>query len=230
MLFREEELDKLFNDVPKPQYPGWWPKEEPPKPKGGIFLKSFIAVIFGFVIGIIVIFGPNILMNFKWWYNTEYLNKNWSQQKETKASSADKLIISKIGVSAPLTWDVTDSQLEATLKNGVSSLAQNVRPAQNKPITIIGKSSNYWWDVNYYNNVFSLLPKLVVGDRIEIIYQGDKYTYVVSKIINKNTSSIKLINNNALVLKTLYPNITKNTDFTIVAYMESPDDLLYFSE
>lgn len=111
---------------------------------------------------------------------------------------ADNTIyIRKIGVKAPIIWDVSggsdlNSDLLKALQNGVVRYPRTALPNQVGNLFLTGHSSNYWWEKGNYKTVFALLNRLVVGDLIHIKYQGQLYTYRVNgqKVVKPTETSV----------------------------------------
>jgi len=98
------------------------------------------------------------------------------------------LIIPKISVNAPITWESPVNRILDDLKNGVSHYGGTALPGERGNIFITGHSSNFWWDPGKFKQVFVLLDKLTEGDRIYLSYENQPYVYkVITKKIVKPT-------------------------------------------
>ncbi len=126
--------------------------------------------------------------------------KNDTDFKEQKKAEEffekeDRLIIKKIGVSAPIV-SISSRQneiLQEGLKNGVVFFPETAPPGEKGNCVIVGHSSNFPWRKGNYDTVFVLLDKLKKGDEIEIFWKGKKFKYIVFKkpqIIRSNQSEI----------------------------------------
>lgn len=119
-----------------------------------------------------------------------------------------KLIIPKINVDVPVTYNVTpdyDSQMKA-MENGVAYFGipgANSRPGQVGNTVLSGHSSNDIIDQGNYKFIFARLDHLVKGDTIFVNYESKRYTYTVTK-----TEVVKPTNVGALVYKTDKPILT----------------------
>ncbi len=97
-----------------------------------------------------------------------------------------KLIIPKINVDVPVTYDVTpdhDSQMRA-MENGVAYFGipgANSRPGQVGNTVLSGHSSNDIIDQGNYKFIFARLDHLANGDTIFINYESKRYIYTVTK-------------------------------------------------
>jgi sortase A len=123
-------------------------------------------------------------------------------------SSEPKLIIPKINVDVPVTYDVTpdyDSQMKA-MENGVAYFGipgANSKPGQIGNTVLSGHSSNDIIDQGNYKFIFARLDHLVKGDTIFVNYESKRYTYTVTK-----TEVVKPTDVSALVYKTDKPVLT----------------------
>jgi len=122
---------------------------------------------------------------------------DFKEQKKAEESfeKEDRLIIKKIGVSAPIV-SISSRQneiLQEGLKNGVVFFPETAPPGEKGNCVIVGHSSNFPWRKGNYDAVFVLLDKLKKGDEIEIFWKGKKFKYIVFKkpqIIRSNQSEI----------------------------------------
>lgn len=123
-------------------------------------------------------------------------------------SSEPRLIIPKINVDVPVTYDVgtdNDSQM-AAMANGLAHFpipGANSHPGEVGNTALSGHSSNDFFDVGDYKFIFAQLDKLVIGDTIYANYESTRYTYVVSKI-----EIVKPTEVGALVYPTTKPMLT----------------------
>lgn len=116
------------------------------------------------------------------------------------------LFIPKIGLDAPITWRVSQQDIESNLDKGVVHLKDTTLPNEISTNTLlIGYSSYYWWVGNSYYKIFNLLDQLDQGDLIKINYQGSDYIYKVESIFTANSSSLsKLLENESASKNYLY--------------------------
>ena len=103
------------------------------------------------------------------------------EPKPVKHYDENRLIIPKIGVEAPINWDVESGNIMDTLQNGLVHLKDTGKPEEGKNIFITGHSSNYWWRKGGYNTVFALLPQLEEDDEIFITYKSKIFKFAVFK-------------------------------------------------
>lgn len=190
---------------------------------GGMFWESikFILVsiiVFGSVFGIIN--GPALWNNVKWWWYVNYVDDHsgswWGLDLPKVYTAAEKvepnntLIIPKIGVSAPIMFadSKQPADIDKLLQEGVVHYPDTAMPGERGNVFITGHSSYYWWSKGAYNDVFSILNKLVVGDVIYINYNYKRYTYTVNNIIVVTPDDLSVLNQgdtNMLSLMTCTP-------------------------
>lgn len=195
---------------------------------GSILKFTAITGFLGFIIFFVLSY-PAYFNQIKWMYYVDYLGesipvsntptpvpspsptiKNQLVVPNLDLKSKEegsKLKIPKISVFAPIIWDVEESKILDELKNGVVHYAGTSRPAEDGNIFIVGHSSNYFWIKSEYNQIFSLLDKLSVGDRIEIEKNGKSYFYdvFVKKEIGPQDVEVLKSPNQILTLMTCWP-------------------------
>ncbi len=193
-------------------------------------ILRFIAVagFSGFIVFVVLSF-PAYLNQLKWFYYVDYLGENIPTQPdktttptplptaknqlqlpnlELKNASRESILkIPKIAIEAPVIWDVEESNILDQLKSGVVHYQGTAHPGEDGNIFIVGHSSNYFWVNSDYNNIFSLLDKLSVGDRIEIQKDGKSYFYDVfgKKQIGPQDVEVLKSPNQILTLMTCWP-------------------------
>jgi len=123
-------------------------------------------------------------------------------------SQESRLIIPKINVDVPVTYDVgTDNASQmAAMANGLAHFpipGANSHPGEVGNTVIAGHSSNDLFDGGDYKFIFAQLEKLSVGDTIYANYNSKRYTYVVTR-----TEVVRPTEVNKLVYPTTKPVIT----------------------
>ncbi len=164
------------------------------------FFGIFVAV---FAIIFVILNWPSIAVNLKYW---------WEQNRSGDQSTAedidlgvespenipqdDRIVIKKIKVDAPIMFpkDPSDKVLLEELKRGVVHYPGTALPGETGNCFITGHSSNYWWIKSKYNTVFTLLPKLVVGDKVIVYYKQKKYIYEVREVKEVSPSQTEVLN------------------------------------
>lgn len=107
--------------------------------------------------------------------------------------SDNRLIIPRIDQNIPIVrvsseslikrdWGSLEQEMQEALKDGVVHYPGTSLPGQTGNVVITGHSSYFPWDPGRFKDVFALLHDVVVGDRIVVYYEQDKYVYEVSDI------------------------------------------------
>ncbi len=146
-----------------------------------LFLKFLGVFILIFVISYTIINAPALVLKMKYFWETDYRNQSWEKDVNlNKAITESRLIIPKIRVDAPISWNVPESDIVKELENGVAHYKGTALPGQLGNVFITGHSSYYLWAPGSYKDVFALLNKLSAGDKIYIQYNGATFTYEVT--------------------------------------------------
>ncbi len=135
------------------------------------------------------------------------------------------IVISKIHVDAPIQWNIAADKIIDALSHGVAHLDGSAKLGETGNVVIFGHSSDYIWKNNPYAAVFSLLPKLRVGDTIDIKENGQVFTYTVAntEIVNPNQIEVTYQTTSpVLTLITCYPIGTSQQRLVIQAKLTSP--------
>ncbi|MBU1177776.1 sortase [Patescibacteria group bacterium] len=181
-----------------------------------IFIHISISILLG--VTIFCLFNYNALT--KWLsYNlvggVGEISVSEVERQETNIQpverQSDRIQIPKIGVAAPVIYNsgISEQEIVDNLNTGVVFYNNSDLPNESGLAIYFGHSSNYWWRPGQYDTVFSLIPKLVTGDQIDIYYSGQKYTYQVTdqKIISQQAWSQlqHFPTKNGLALVTCWP-------------------------
>lgn len=122
--------------------------------------------------------------------------------------SDNELTIEKIGITAPIQWEVPEQDILKSLASGVAQYKGTSLPGNGGNIFITGHSSNYFWIQSDYNHIFALLDKLESGDRIEVSRKNKKYVYEVKESKTVNPDNVEVLENTpkeTLTLMTCWP-------------------------
>lgn len=139
-------------------------------------------------------------------------------------SFPSRMIIEKVGVSAPILWDIPSDQVESQLDKGVVHLDESADIGQNGNSVFIGHSSDYSWKRDPFAAVFSLLPKLVSGDIIQVDQNGKNYQYQVFETKIVQPYQVEVAARSAtpeLTLITCYPIGTTRERFIVKATLRA---------
>lgn len=76
-------------------------------------------------------------------------------------------------------WGALEKEIQEALRDGVVHYPGTSLPGQTGNTVITGHSSYFPWDSGRFKDVFALLHDVVVGDRIIVYHNQDKYLYEV---------------------------------------------------
>ncbi|MDD3774003.1 MAG: sortase, partial [Patescibacteria group bacterium] len=160
--------------------------------------------------------APALWKKLSYWYITQFKNEAWPESYQVmpvdlknnlgyilgptrKASdinqdelrnelalSNNNLYIPKLGIRAPINWEISEADAIAKLQTGVVHLETTGIPGTDGNIFITGHSSYYWWDPGEYKTIFALLPNIANNDVIYITYNDQLYTYNVVETLTVN--------------------------------------------
>ena len=135
------------------------------------------------------------------------------------APSDNRIIIPRINQNIPIIrvnsesliardWTALENEMQDALQDGVVHYPGTSLPGKTGNTVITGHSSYFPWDPGRFKDVFALLHNLVIGDRIVIYYDQDKYIYEVKGIdvvLPENMEVLKQSPNEKLTLITCTP-------------------------
>lgn len=237
-VLTEQDLEALFAG-----------KKTPNRPQYHRILKPIGIFCILFLIVFVVTNYSGLYQNFYFWYETEYQAKPFNtvsptkkQPSNNKTNSANTatvsepvrqidenhIVIDSIKVDAPISWRVInqDNDVRLALQKGVIHISGTALPGEQGNVFITGHSSDLLWSKGSYKTVFALLNKLVVGDEIQVKYQGTTYTYKVtgSKVVSPDeTSVMNPTKEPTLTIVTCTPVGTSLRRLVITARQTSPD-------
>lgn len=207
----ENDLKSLFGTpgvTPEPAI-GPSPEVQPPPKKTekvyapekitGATVLKFISLFIGiFVLSYVAINSPALAKKSQYFWDVSVLKHAYSKAVPTPTpnifnpSSEARLVIPKIGVDVPISWNVPEDQLKTKLLEGVVHSQGTALPGQTGNIFITGHSSYYPWVNSPYKNVFALLDQLRAGDKVFIRYSSTVFTYLVldSRVVSPNDLSV----------------------------------------
>jgi LPXTG-site transpeptidase (sortase) family protein len=149
--------------------------------------------------------------------------------KERQPASSQRVRIASLGIDAPLVYDVggtSEAAFQKALRRGVVHYPGSALPGELGNAYFFGHSSDYAWAQGSYKTVFALLPKIKVGDRVEIASaDGTTQTFVVreAKVVAKDDRTVLSQGGRKkrmLTLQTSYPVGTALKRFVAVAELE----------
>ena len=200
--------------------------------------RHFIPIFSGLIVVLIFVFlqyNRLIISNVMAYVspgNIDPQNIVINPNAEVTVGPEPKLIIPKINVDVPVTYDIGNdytSQMAAMTK-GVAQFAipgADSHPGQIGNTVIAGHSSNDLLDGGDYKFIFAQLDKLNVGDTIYTNYNSKRYTYTVTKKeVVKPSEVSKLVyptTKPMLTLLTCTPIGTSLNRLLVTAEQVSPD-------
>jgi len=145
--------------------------------------------------------------------------------------SDNRLIIPRIDQNLPIVrvssenliardWSALEKDMQEALQDGVVHYPGTSMPGQSGNAVITGHSSYFPWDSGRFKDVFALLHQVVVGDKIIIYQEQEKYIYEVSEInvvLPDNVDILKQTPEEKLTLITCTPVGTNLKRLIVVA-------------
>ncbi len=133
--------------------------------------------------------------------------------------SDNRIIIPRIDQNIPIIrvssesliardWTALEDEMQDALQDGVVHYPGTSLPGKTGNTVITGHSSYFPWDDGRFKDVFALLHDLVLGDRIVVYYDQDKYIYEVNEIdvvLPENIDVLKQTPDEKLTLITCTP-------------------------
>jgi sortase A len=151
----------------------------------------------------------------------------------TNVGNDPRLVIPKINVSVPVSYDVTtvdEKAIQKALERGVVHYGlpgANSVPGQAGNGVILGHSSNDVFDPGGYKFVFVLLNRLQNGDLFYINYQGTRYVYKVTAKKTIKPTDWQILQQSTeqptMILVTCTPAGTANNRLLVYGQQISPD-------
>lgn len=135
------------------------------------------------------------------------------------APSDNRIIIPRINQNIPIVrvsseslikrdWAALEREMQEALRDGVVHYPGTSLPGQKGNVVITGHSSYFPWDSGRFKDVFALLHEVVLGDKIVVYHEQDKYLYEVDDIkivLPKDIDVLKQTPDNKLTLITCTP-------------------------
>jgi len=212
-------------------------------------LVFVFVVLFG--LSFLLVNAPAYSTRLSYWWNVEYRGKKINApstsntptptppvggslvttpepQKPLDTSQPAALEIEQIGLKhVPIVWNAAPEEIIARLAEGVVHYKGTAIPGsrEHQNVFITGHSSNWWWDSGAYNNVFSLLDKLVAGDTIKITSGDQTFVYRVREgfsITPDQTEVLRASDTPILTLMTCWPVGTNARRWIVIADQIEP--------
>lgn len=206
------------------------------KSRKSLYILYSILTISFFVIIYITMNAPSIGTRVDYWYETDFAPTQKDDSKSPSNSSSSNstsisdntIKIDRIGIAAPITWDVVNSAnvTAKALENGTIHLAGTAHPGEIGNVFITGHSSNYLWAPGKYKTVFAILNNIVVGDRIYLKYQNKQFSYKVTgtRVVKPTDLSVLAQGKDSILsVVTCTPVGTSINRLVVTAQQVSPD-------
>lgn len=146
----------------------------------------------------------------------------------------NRLIIPRLGIHAPIktatginlqfgNWEEIENQIQDALRNGVVSFPGTAQPGEKGNAFITGHSSYYPLFPGRYKDVFALLPKIEIGEEIQVWQGQQKFTYQVSdkrEVSPTATDVLDETDDSRLTLMTCVPLGTALRRLIVTAQLE----------
>ncbi len=136
----------------------------------------------------------------------------YGRSVKLKPVSTNAIIITKIGVNAPVIKNVSitnEDQYFDALKRGVAHAKGKPFFGENGNVYLFAHSSLEFWKLGPYATIFNQLRKLEIGDVVHTYVSGKRYDYVIfEKTIVKGFDLSPLLENyqtSVLTLQTCDP-------------------------
>lgn len=163
-------------------------------------LKWVVLVLFL----IIIIFWPTLFSRLDYWYRTDFKNLPFKTFSETElkrqveinaALGRGTIYIPKIGVLAPLIFDLPQSYTKEIRKLGLIHLKDTVKPPNPGQAIILGGSLRYIFVPRGFSDCLALLDQLIVGDELYFFKENKRLKYKVSQVsLQLSTKPISFYN------------------------------------
>lgn len=151
----------------------------------------------------------------------------WERRAQNLLSSTGQefsLVIPKIDLNAqiiPNVDPVNEAEYLTALKKGVAHARGTNFPGQGGLVYLFGHSTDYVFNIPYFNALFYNLKELEPGDEVGIAYQGKAFFYKVTekKIVSGDDIAVlkEFAGQERLVLQTCWPPGTTLKRLLVIA-------------
>lgn len=136
------------------------------------------------------------------------------------------VVIPKISANSKVILNVdpfNEKVYQVALTRGVAHAKGTTVPGKEGNVFLFSHSSVNFYEANRYNSIFYLLDKLVVGDKIDLYYSGEKFKYFVTDKKIVNAQDIKYLGSlgsgKTITLMTCWPPGTTWKRLIVIAKM-----------
>jgi len=186
-------------------------------------IKTLSLFIIIFTLSFTALNYPALWLNAKYFLEVKQQKQDWSKKivvDPKPISNESFLIIPKIAVKVPVTWNVPSEETLPALEKGVAHFKGTALPGEVGNVFISGHSSYYWWNEGGYKEIFALLGEMQVGDKITIDYRGTIYNYEITETKVVKPEDIEVLdqpNDHILSLMTCVPVGTNLNRLIVIA-------------
>lgn len=192
------------------------------------------GIIKKIILSILLLVVITVGLNYEYfWKQLNYYFAGTSLKDESAPLSADMLVISSLGIKAPIVYidQADEKHFQQGLKSGVVHYPGTASPGQVGNVFIFGHSSDYFWSSGGYKAVFALLPKIKIGEEIWVTdNQANTFVYKTIKSVMANPDDTSFLDQNTsgkklLTIQTSYPLGTALRRWIVVAQSYQSDTI-----
>lgn len=165
-----------------------------------LVIKSVIIILLTFCIGYFVVNYQALILKLDYWYQTSIKHQKWSKlhpielmkaQETVQKLDENYLYIPTVGIQAPVSWGVEETDIKNLLNNGLVQYdTSNLPDDAVGNIYIMGNTSGPIWNGSSYKTIFTLLDKVANDQVITIIYNNKIYLYKIFEISFKKNKDV----------------------------------------
>ena len=179
--------------------------------------QATFRLLLGFIANLLIVASLALLVLIFWPIVKEEakydLNKALNIEYSVEPVNTEfSIVISKIGASAPIVPNVDPNNKDvylSALRKGVAHALGTSFPGEVGNTFLFAHSTDTFYNLVRYNAVFYLIGKLKKGDEIDVWYRGEKYTYIIDKVLVVDAKDAyymgKIGEGSTLTLQTCYP-------------------------
>lgn len=133
-------------------------------------------------------------------------------------------IVEPVGVNYGGAWKAVEDQIQKSLEQGVVHLSGTALPGERGNVFLTGHSSYYPWAPGKYKDVFALLPRVEIGDAVEVYHDEQRFVYRVTdlrEVLPTDVGVIAPTDDYRLTLMTCTPVGTALRRLIVTAHLES---------
>lgn len=162
-------------------------------------------------------------------YRLQQIENRGQTVKITPVDTDFAIVIEKIGANAKVVANVdpfNPREYQLALSRGVAAAKGSALPGEPGNLFLFSHSSVDFFEATRYNSVFYLLDKLQPGDKVDLYYHGQKFTYILTKKLIVAANEVSYIKGwssaKTLTLMTCWPPGTSLKRLIWLANLENP--------